>query len=77
MNKIMAMIMVLPLAALGFVVHTCGGLLALAWMIRHPSRLWDDGYNEACLNWMENNVHRPPLLWLRKYLDLILKLFDK
>lgn len=64
MNKVFAILLMFLLGALVFGLYCVQGVLAVAWIIRHPSQWEDDGYNKGVPDWMANNGDRPPLSWI-------------
>lgn len=64
MNKVFAVLLMFLLGALVFILYCVQGVLAVAWMIRHPSRWQDDGYSHVVPDGMAKNGDRPPFSWI-------------
>lgn len=78
MNKVFAFVLMIMLGALGFILHCVQGVLMVAWMIRHPSRWLENGYSEAAVDWVEQNIDRPPLSWNENATNYVTRnLFNK
>lgn len=48
----LAAIVAAPLVFVVFILMVISGLLSFAWIVRHPTRMMDDGYCDAFGNWL-------------------------
>lgn len=71
----LAAVLMVPVFAIVVVCLWLNAVLWLAWMVRHPRRIQEDGYNESVADWA---VSKPDDYWLwvasERYEKLIRKI---
>lgn len=57
----LAFVLMVPVVVVVLFCAWLGGMLSIAWAIRHPRRILDDLYNEKISDWV---VYKPDDYWL-------------
>lgn len=57
----LAFVLMIPVVVIVIFCIWLGGMLSIAWFVRHPVRGHEDGYNEKISDWV---VSKPDDYWL-------------